>query len=169
MHNQGCTVFGMADFDPADADLSLASLFAGWALADELQRRLATDGFAEARFGDGVIFQHLITSPVTISTLAERLGVTQQAASKSVVDLEKRDYVSREPDPVDARARLVVLTARGEAVIAAARKHRAALDAELRKSLGADRIESARLLLVDVLQQLNATPALRSRQVRPPT
>ena len=159
----------MADFDPAEADLSLASLFTGWALADELQRRLAVDGFADARFADGVIFQHLIAGALTIGALAERLEVSQQAASKSVADLEKRGYLTREPDPADARARLVVLTERGEAVIAAARRHRAAIDAELRKALGADRIESARLLLVDTLHHLNATPALRTRRVRPPT
>jgi DNA-binding MarR family transcriptional regulator len=156
------------EFDPADADLSLASLFTGWALADEIQRRLAADGFEDARFADGVVFQHLVSGPVTISTLAERLGVTQQAASKSVVDLEKRGYLSRVPDPADARARQVVLTARGDAVIAAARKHRSALDAELRQALGDHRVEAARRLLVDVISRLGASPALRARAVRPP-
>lgn len=158
----------MTDFDPADADLSLASLFTGRALADELQRRLAADGFEDSRFADGVIFQHLVADPVTISTLAERLAVTQQAASKSVADLQKRRYLSREPDPTDARARLVKLTPRGHAIIAAARKHRAAIEAELRDSLGPNRVEAARRLLVDVLHYLNATPTLRARQVTPP-
>jgi DNA-binding MarR family transcriptional regulator len=156
------------EFDPAEADLSLASLFTGWALADEIQRRLGADGFEDARFADGVVFQHLVSGPVTISTLAERLGVTQQAASKSVVDLEKRGYLSRAQDPADARARQVVLTARGDAVIAAARKHRAALDAELRQALGDDRVEAARSLLVDTINLLGASPALRARAVRPP-
>jgi DNA-binding MarR family transcriptional regulator len=156
------------EFDPAEADLSLASLFTGWALADEIQRRLAADGFEDARFADGVVFQHLVSGPVTISTLAERLGVTQQAASKSVVDLEKRGYLRREPDPADARARQVVLTARGDAVIAAARKHRSALDAELRQALGDHQVEAARRLLVDVISRLGASPALRARAVRPP-
>lgn len=158
----------MTDFDPADADLSLASLFAGWALADELQRRLAAVGFGDARFADGVVFQHLVGGPLTIGALAERLEVTQQAASKSVADLDKRGYLSREPDPDDARARLVGLTARGEAVIAAARRQRVALDAELRQALGADRIESARLLLIDALGHLDVTPTLRARRVSPP-
>ncbi|MEI8409547.1 MULTISPECIES: helix-turn-helix domain-containing protein [unclassified Kribbella] len=36
------------------------------------------------------MYQHLVGGPVTISTLAELLGVTQQAASKTVADLEKR-------------------------------------------------------------------------------
>lgn len=156
------------EFDPADADLSLASLFTGWALADELQRRLAVEGFEDSRFADGVVFQHLVSGPLTISALAERLGVSQQAASKSVVDLEKRGYLSREPDPADARARQVVLTSRGEGVIAAARRHRAALDSELRQALGADRVEQARLLLVDTINLLGAAPALRARAARPP-
>ncbi|MEV6412680.1 MarR family winged helix-turn-helix transcriptional regulator [Kribbella sp. NPDC051718] len=158
----------MADFDPADADLSLASLFTGWALADELQRRLSADGFEDSRFADGVVFQHLVTAPVTISTLAELLGVTQQAASKSVADLQARGYLSRHPDPADARAKLVTLTARGNAIIAAARKHRAAIDAELQAALGADRIEAARLLLIDTLHHLGAAPTLRARRVAPP-
>ncbi|WP_432949559.1 MarR family winged helix-turn-helix transcriptional regulator [Kribbella sp. CA-253562] len=156
------------EFDPADADLSLASLFAGWALADELQARLAADGFGDARFADGVVFQHLVGGPVTISVLAERLGVTQQAASKSVADLEKRGYLAREADPADARARNVVLTQRGQAVIAAARKHRAAVERQLRKALGADRVEAARVLLVEVIDHLGASPSLRTRMVRPP-
>jgi DNA-binding MarR family transcriptional regulator len=156
------------EFDPADSDLSLASLFTGWALADDIQRRLAADGFEDSRFADGVVFQHLVAGPVTISTLADRLNVTQQAASKSVADLEKRGYLSREPDPADARARQVVLSARGEAVIAAARRHRAALDSELRQALGDDRVEAARLLLVDVINLLGAAPALRARAARPP-
>jgi DNA-binding MarR family transcriptional regulator len=158
----------MTDFDPAQADLSLASLFAGWALADELQRRLAADGFADARFADGVVFQHLVAGPLTIGALAERLDVTQQAASKSVADLEKRDYLSREPDPSDARARLVVLTSRGEKVIATARRHRQQIDSELRKEFGAERVEAARILLLDTLNYLGATPSLRARRVSPP-
>jgi DNA-binding MarR family transcriptional regulator len=156
------------EFDPAESDLSLASLFTGWALADDIQRRLAADGFEDSRFADGVVFQHLVAGPVTISTLADRLNVTQQAASKSVADLEKRGYLSREPDPADARARQVVLSARGEAVIAAARRHRAALDSELRQALGDDRVEATRLLLVDVINLLGAAPALRARTARPP-
>ncbi|MEU8226474.1 MarR family winged helix-turn-helix transcriptional regulator [Kribbella sp. NPDC048915] len=156
------------EYDPSDADLSLASLFAGWALADELQRRLADDGFDDARFADGVVFQHLVGGPVTISTLAEKLGVTQQAASKSVADLEHRGYVVRRPDPVDARARQVALTERGEAVISTARKHRASLDADLRQALGADEVEQARRLLLAVVDHLGATPSLRARAVHPP-
>jgi DNA-binding MarR family transcriptional regulator len=156
------------EFDPADADLSLASLFAGWALADELQRRLAADGMADVRFADGLLFQHLVGGPMTIGALAERLEVTQQAVSKSVADLERRGYVERRPDPDDARARRVALTARGAAALAGGRRHRAAIAAELAERLGPRRVEGARRVLVDVIRDLGADTAIRRRRVRPP-
>jgi DNA-binding MarR family transcriptional regulator len=149
-------------------DITLASLFAGWAMADELQRRLAADGFDDVRFADGFVFQHLVDGPVTIGALAERLEVTQQAASKSVADLERRGYVARTADPGDARARLVALTERGLAAIEGARSHRAALVAELGERLGRRRVEAASRLLADVVAELGADAAVRGRRVRAP-
>jgi DNA-binding MarR family transcriptional regulator len=151
-----------------DLDVSLASLFAGWALAEELQRRLAADGFDDLRFADGFVFQHLGGGPLTIGGLAERLEVTQQAASKSVTDLERRAYVARKPDPGDARTRLVALTDRGQAAIEGARRHRGAIAAELGDRLGTRRVESARRLLNDVVAELGADVAVRGRSVRAP-
>jgi DNA-binding MarR family transcriptional regulator len=149
-------------------DLSLSSLIAGWAMADEIQRRLAADGMADLRFADGFVFQHLVEHPVTIGVLAERLEVTQQAASKAVADLERRRYVSRVRDPADARVRLVALTERGWAAVERAREHRAALVAELAERLGPRRVEAARRLLDDVVAELGADAAVRGRRVRMP-
>jgi DNA-binding MarR family transcriptional regulator len=151
-----------------DLDISLASLFAGWALADELQRRFAAEGFGDLRFADGFVFQHLVESPQTIGALADRLGVTQQAVSKSVADLERRGYLTRRADPDDARARLVALTPRGEAAIEGGRRHRAAIADELAARLGPRRVEAARRLLNDVVEDLGAGTAVRARRVRPP-
>src|SRR3954451_16725701 len=116
----------MDSFSPADSDLSLAALFAGWALADEVQRRIAADGMDDLRFADGVVFQHLVAGPRQIGSLAERLGVTQQAASKAVAGLERRGYVRREADPDDGRARRGGVDDLGEAGV----------DAGLRQTAG---------------------------------
>ena len=132
------------------------------------ERRLASDGLADLRFADGFVFQHLVGGAVTIGALAERLEVTQQAASKAVADLERRGYVARTLDPADARARLVALTPRGEAAVEGARRHRAAHAAELAERLGPRRVEAANRLLNDVVAELGADAAVRGRRVRPP-
>jgi len=106
--------------------------------------------------------------PQTIGALAERLGVSQQAASKAVADLERRGYVRREADPADGRARRAALTARSEDAIAAGRRHRAAVEAELAERLGARRVEAARRTLLDALEAFGGSAAVRNRRVRPP-
>jgi DNA-binding MarR family transcriptional regulator len=158
----------VTSYDPRDADLPLAALFAGWAMADEVQRRIAADGLDDLRMADGVVFQHLVPGALAIGELAARLGVSQQAASKSVADLERRGYVRRETDPADGRARHAALTARGEAAIAAGRRHRAAVEAELVARMGAERVEAARTALIEVLEALGGGSAVRARRVRPP-
>jgi DNA-binding MarR family transcriptional regulator len=152
-----------------DLDLPLASLFAGWAMADELSRRLAAESMDDLRFADGVLFQHLVEGPRTIGALAERLEVTQQAVSKSVADLERRGYVTRAADPDDARVRRVALTARGGAAIEAGRVHRATIEAELGERLGERRVADARGLLNEIVETLGADAPVRGRRVLPPS
>ncbi len=154
---------------PENLDLSLVVLFAGWAMTDDVQRRLAADGHGELRFNDGVVIQHVLAGPLSISALAERMGVTQQAASKAVADLERRELLTRETSPDDARIKLLRLTSRGEAAVRAARVHRAALDAELAEHFGADRIAETRELLTALLARLGVGESIRNRRVRPPT
>jgi DNA-binding MarR family transcriptional regulator len=154
--------------DPHTLELSLAAQFAAWAMLDEVSARLAADGYDDTRFSDGVVFQHLVDGPRSVTDLAGRMGVTQQAASKAAADLERRGYVSRRRDPGDGRAKQVALTKRGTAIVRAARRHRAAVDAEVAERLGPRRVGSAQRTLLDVVRLFGAETALRSRRVRPP-
>ena len=107
--------------------------------------------------------------PLPIGALAERLGVTQQAASKAVADLERRGYVERASGAADGRVRHVSLTERGlrgDRGRAAATAPRC--EAELAHKLGPRRAEGARRLLADVAAELGAGAAVRGRRVRPP-
>ena len=149
-------------------DLSLTSLFAGLALAEEVQRRIAAEGFDDARFGHGFVFQHLVGGPVAIGDLARAMDVTQQRASKATAELEELGYVRREPDPADARVRRIALTERGWGAIEAARRARAAVVGKLRERLGADRVAAAEELLRDVLRETGAEAAVQARRVRLP-
>jgi DNA-binding MarR family transcriptional regulator len=156
--------------DPLERlDLSLAAMFVGLALAEEVQRRLAADGFADARFGHGFVFQHLVAGPLPIGDLARAMDVTQQRASKATAELEALGYVRREPDPADARVRRIALTERGQAVIEASRRARASILDDLRARLGAERVEAAEELLREVLRETGADAAVSARRVRLPS
>ena len=149
-------------------DLSLAALFAGWALTDEVSRRVVARGFTGLRFSHGFLVQRLIDSEQPIAALAQALDVTQQAVSKTVAELEGLGYVRRRPDPRDARVRLVSLTDRGHAAVEAAREERAAVVEEVRERLGPRRVDAATRVLREVLDAHGTAGAVRARRVRPP-
>ncbi|MEV6643281.1 MarR family transcriptional regulator [Amycolatopsis sp. NPDC051371] len=153
---------------PDDLDLSLTALFAGWAMTDEVQRRLTAQGFGDLRFNDGVVIQHVLAAPLSITALAERMGVTQQAASKAVADLERRGLLSREPDPADARTKLLHLTEHAHDAVEATRTLRAELQGELQTEFGAARVEDTRALLAAIIGRFGGGDAIRARRVRPP-
>jgi DNA-binding MarR family transcriptional regulator len=153
---------------PSTLDLSLTALFAGWAMTDEVQRRLTEQGFGDLRFNDGVVIQHVLAAPLSITALAERMGVTQQAASKTVADLERRGLLRREPDPADARTKLLHLTEHAHHAVEATRVLRKELQDELETEFGAARVDDARTLLASVIGRFGGDDAIRARRVRPP-
>jgi len=150
-------------------DLGLAALFAGFALADEVRRELAAGGFDDVRFAHGFVLQHVVPGALGISELAGRMGVSQQAASKAVAELETLGYLERVADPGDRRRRAVGLSARGRAVVEAGRTARAAQQERLEAALGPRRVAAARRLLFDVLELAGGADAVRARRVRLPS
>ncbi|MFI5571426.1 MarR family winged helix-turn-helix transcriptional regulator [Streptomyces sp. NPDC051740] len=94
------------------------------AVAGELTRRIhdgvVARGFEGVRPAHGFAFTRLAPDGATVTDLAVHLGVTKQAASQLVDELVRKGYAERHPHPVDARARLVVLTEAGWACTRAA-------------------------------------------------
>lgn len=56
---------------------------------------------------------HLTLAGISQSLLAERVGTTKQAVQQSLDQLEKLGLIRRDADPVDLRAKYVVLTEAG--------------------------------------------------------
>src|SRR3954466_14763280 len=71
-----------------------------------------------------------------LTDLAEQALVTKQTAGHLVDQLERAGYVRRVPDPTDARARLVQMAERGQAVVALARTVEVEVEAEWEAHLG---------------------------------
>src|SRR5437899_3070327 len=78
------------------------------------------------------------------TALAQRAGITKQAISQLVQELEKRGYVEQIPDPTDTRAKIIRLTARGVALRAACFEVRKELQAIGVATLGAARLSRLR-------------------------
>ncbi|MFD7812714.1 MarR family winged helix-turn-helix transcriptional regulator [Streptomyces sp. NPDC059785] len=100
--------------------LSTALLAAAGELTQRIHAGVVARGFEGLRPAHGFAFARLAPDGATATDLAAHLGVTKQAAGQLVDEMVRKGYVERRPHPVDARARLVVLTERGWACTRAA-------------------------------------------------
>ncbi|MFD9332819.1 MarR family winged helix-turn-helix transcriptional regulator [Streptomyces sp. NPDC060028] len=131
-------------------------------LLGEFTRRLEETGHDDGlRPLHGMAFQALKGPGATATELAERLGVTKQAAGQIVDDLEKRGYVRREPHPEGGRRKLVVLTRSATDHLAAAGRILHALEAELGRDVDLPVLRAELARLVRTLNGDGELPALR--------
>ncbi|MFE4481473.1 MULTISPECIES: MarR family winged helix-turn-helix transcriptional regulator [Streptomycetaceae] len=98
---------------PPGFELPLRLLLAFRTIIDELHERIAREGHPDLRPMHGFVFQAIGPHGTTATELGRRLGVTKQAAGKTIDGLEQLGYVERAADPADTRRKLVRLTARG--------------------------------------------------------
>jgi DNA-binding MarR family transcriptional regulator len=101
-------------------DLPVLLLSAARALVDGIDSGVRAAGFTDLRPAHGYAFVRISGSGATVTELAEHLEITKQAASQMADELLRKGYVERRPHPTDARARLLVLTAKGETCTRAA-------------------------------------------------
>ncbi len=99
--------------DNPGLDMLALLLMASSTLVDALHEGVVARGFADVRPAHGFVFARLTPDGATVTELAEHLGMTKQAASEMVAELEAKGYVLRTRSTGDARARLVTLTERG--------------------------------------------------------
>jgi DNA-binding MarR family transcriptional regulator len=82
------------------------------------------------------ITRHLPLEGARLTDLARRAGMTKQAMGDLVDQCEAWGLVTREPDPLDARARRVQFTAAGLAWLQAFREAVAQAEAEFKREVG---------------------------------
>ena len=155
----------MSDVKPAELDLPTLVSLAGAAANQHVLRRLHEDGYPGVRTSHGYVIQNLIDQTPTVGELAGRLGVTQQAASKVVVEMEAMGLVTRDPDRSDSRVRRVALTPRGQALLAAGRAARGALEQSVEAEVGD--LAAAKDALIALLEHTGDLAAITRRRARP--
>jgi DNA-binding MarR family transcriptional regulator len=131
------------DSDRGDLGILLAMAFR--AMTDEIHAGLAAQGWGEMRPAHGFTFQFLaVRGGATAVELAAHLGVTKQAATQLVDELERLGYLARGRHATDRRARLISLSDAGWACIRATGALWLQAEARWAGVIGADRLEQLR-------------------------
>ena len=89
------------------------------AMTTTMMARVASRGFNDMTPAFASLMPLLDAAGARPTTLAQRAGITKQAISQLVRELESRGYVEQVPDPGDTRAKIARLTKRGVALGAA--------------------------------------------------
>lgn len=97
------------------------------------------------------VFAQISRDGSRLSALARGANMTPQAMGELVDELEELGYVERRPDPTDRRAKLITLTPRGHACIAAGIATIRGIEARIDQILGPDGHAELRRLLTELL------------------
>ncbi len=119
--------------------------------APRLRAAFAAAGLDGIRPAQSVALVPLAAGGLHASDLADRLGVSRQAVAQAIAALERHRYVTRLPNPVDARARLIELTPRGRQALRVMRSNALDLEKRWQQILGQRRFDELRKSLQTLL------------------
>jgi DNA-binding MarR family transcriptional regulator len=123
-------------------ELPVRLLLAFRVLIDELHAELGRQGHPDIRPMHGFVMQAIGPHGTTAVELGRTLGVTKQAAGKTIETLERIGYVQRAPDPEDTRRKLVRLTPYGLDALTRSARIFDDLRARWSTELGEDRLKA---------------------------
>jgi DNA-binding MarR family transcriptional regulator len=126
------------------------------AIVDDLHDELAAAGHPGARPIHGFALQAVGRDGVTVSELGRRLGVTKQAAAKTVASLETLGYVHRVAHPEDQRATLIKRAARGDEMLALSAQIFGRIHGEIAAQLGRAQLEELEAALTAIASERSA-------------
>jgi DNA-binding MarR family transcriptional regulator len=137
----------VADTDPNTATL----LFIAHRAAEaRIMDAIRAVGFDDLTVAQCRIIQRMNPAGIRITDLAEQAGVTKQTAGGLIDELERSGYVERTPDPSDARARLIVLSSRGEKLCATVAVEATKVEEDWRRHVGPEAYERLREMLMSL-------------------
>jgi DNA-binding MarR family transcriptional regulator len=100
------------------------------------------------------LLPHIDFEGTRLTDLAARVGTSKQAVGELVAELEQMGLVRRDPDPADARARLVRFTAHGRRALLHGLSILSEIEAELAAEIGRARMDRLRADLGRLLAAL---------------
>lgn len=139
----------MTESRPADVGILSAHLLADF--LEQLYDRLAAAGHDRLRRRHGAVMAYLDVGGTRASDLAERSGSHKQVVGTLVDELETLGYVTRQPDPADRRAKLIVPTELGRQQITHARSFITEIEHDYADRVGADRFAAFKEVFAELV------------------
>jgi DNA-binding MarR family transcriptional regulator len=131
-------------------DLSHLLLSAFRSLDDEIEAAMRDRGVLDLRPSQAAALLLIDRAGTRLTELSSRAGITKQAMMQVLDELQQLGCIRRTPDPTDARAKVVRLTAKGLRHRAAARKAIQAVEARIRRGMGDRRYDALRAMLEEL-------------------
>ncbi len=150
-----------------DLELGHLAFFLGRKMNELVVEQLHDAGYAEFRESHGYTLQHFIEGDHSVTELAVRMEVSQQAASKFVAELVRLGALEAAPAG-DRRSRRVRLSESGRRLISRTRTIRKNLERILRETLGTEVYETAQQAMLLGLKTLGGIDQVETRRLKPP-
>ncbi|QUR67189.1 MarR family winged helix-turn-helix transcriptional regulator [Mycobacterium spongiae] len=112
-----------------------------------LRAAFAAAGLDGIRPAQAVALVPLAGGALHASDVADRLGVSRQAVAQGMAALERHRYVTRVPNPADARTRIIRLTPRGRRALRVMRSDALDVEKQWQQILGQQRFGELRKTL----------------------
>jgi DNA-binding MarR family transcriptional regulator len=128
---------------------------------------VAQAGHPDVRPSFGFVIRALGEASLTLTRLAERLGVTKQAAIKVVDEMEAGGFVERRLGQADRRSKAIRLTERGHGVRRAALAAGHRMEDELRHDVGDRDVDALRRVVLRFAARNGGLDDLNAGRGRP--
>ncbi len=118
-----------------------------------LMAKSAAKGHKGLKLNWDTVFLNLdFRAGLRIVDLAQANGLTKQAMSQIVAEIEKQGYIVKQEDPDDGRAKKIALTARGKQLIQDSMGAYDELEAEYEKLIGSEKLAAFKEVAAQLVQ-----------------
>ena len=151
----------------SDLDLSYLCFFLGRRVNELVVETMKNSGSGNVRESHGYVIQHFIESDRSITELGQRMGVTQQAASKAVAELIGLGILEALPG-ADKRSKRIRLSEVGRGLVKASRDARKKIEKKIEKAIGKNQFENTKQTILRCLEVVGGTKSIQQRRISIP-